>query len=422
MTAGRASRALRTVVAATSATVLLAGCGFQGARSIPLPGGEGTGDDAFRVTVEFEDVLDLVPQSAVKVDDVTVGSVRTIDLNGYTARVVVSINGDVKIPANTTVSLRQTSLLGEKFVSFDRPPVEQAKGQLRGGETIGLDRTQRSAEIEEVLSALSLVLNGGSLEQLKVINTELVNALQGREADVKDLLTQLDTFVGGLDAQKQTIVRALDSLDRLTARLVTERQTIATALNDIPPGVQVLTEQRAQITRMLTALDELSGVAVRTIEGSRQNTRASLQALQPILGQLAAAGQDLPRSLELLTTYPFPRTIDQGIKGDFANLFVTLDLDLQQILQAETGQGGGQPAPPPAAVPGTPSVPAPVPTVPAPAVPLPPQLPPLVPPVDLGGVVEAPSSGGVGGLLDRLRGGGASSGDGLLGLLIGGLQ
>ena len=66
----------------------------------------------------------------------------------------------------------------------------------------------------------------------------------------------------------------------------------------------------------------------------------------------------------------------------------------------------------------------PAPDVPeAPAAPQP--LPPVVPPLDLdqlGETIEAPSSGGVGGLLDRLRGSDARGGGGLLGLLIGGLS
>jgi phospholipid/cholesterol/gamma-HCH transport system substrate-binding protein len=423
----RTARVLRTTGVGVVAVGLLAGCGFQGARSLPLPGGQGNGRGAMKVTVEFEDVLDLVPASAVKVDDVTVGSVKSIDLDGYTARVVASINKGVQIPANATVSLRQTSLLGEKFVSFDRPPAAQARGLLHGGETIGLDRTKRSAEIEEVLSALSLVLNGGSLEQLQVINSEVVKALQGRESDVKDLLTQLDTFVGGLDDQKGQITRALDSLDRLTGRLATDRATLATALDDVPAGVKVLSQERQQITTVLTSLNQLGAVATNVINASRDNTRASLEALRPILTQLSAAGADLPNSLELLTTYPFPKTIDKGIKGDYANLFITADLDLTQILQAEAGTGpfagSGTPAPPslplsakaaPAApvtpaVPAVPTTPLQVPNLQVPALPTDPVVPGLVP---------APSGGG--GLLDNLRP--SSTSGGLLGLLIGGMQ
>ena len=202
-----------------------------------------------------------------------------------------------------------------------------------------------------MLSALSLVLNGGSLEQLQTINRELVDALEGREGKVKDVLTQLDTFVGGLDEQKAQIVRALDGLDRLTARLAGQRETLAVALRDIPKGSAVLTEQRAQLVQVLTSLDRLGTVATRVISASQQNTVADLRALQPILGNLADAGQDLPQALELLTTYPFPRTVADGIKGDYANLFITADVNLQTL-----GGNTGEP------IPTLPPVPLPLPT------------------------------------------------------------
>ena len=376
-----------------SVVVLVSGCKFNGAASIPLPGGQGSGKGAYRVTVEFPDVLDLVPQSAVKVDDVTVGSVKSIDLKNYTARVVVSVNKNVVLPENARASLRQTSLLGEKFVSLDRPTDEQPTGRLRDGATIGLDRTGRNAEIEEVLAALSLVLNGGSLEQLQVINRELVLALKGREDSVRDLFTQLDTFVGGLDRQKQDIVRALDGMDRLTARLAGQRQILSTALRDIPPGLSVLADQRAQLTQVLTGLNRLGDVATRVIRQSQQNTVADLRALQPILTQLNAAGKDLPDSLELLTTYPFPRTVDEGIKGDYANLFVTADINLLDAATNVGGGGGGLPLPlpTPTALPSLPGLPVPIPSLSPPALPTAP-LPtsaPLIPSVPKIGLTAA---------------------------------
>jgi phospholipid/cholesterol/gamma-HCH transport system substrate-binding protein len=414
MTAPRLTR----VLAAGLAVAAVSGCGFRGAASIPLPGGEGTGDDAYEVTIEFQDVIDLVPQSAVKVADVTVGSVTSIDVDGFNARVVVSVNSEVTLPANSTASVRQTSLLGEKFVSLQPPPDGTGRGQLRDDAFIGLERTTRSAEIEEVLGALSLVLNGGSLEQLQVINQEVVAALEGREADVRSALRSLETFVGELDAQKAQIVRALDSLDRFTARLVDDRQIIATALEDIPAGVEVLTEQREEITRLLTSLDRLGDVAVRVIDASQENTVADLRALQPILAQLDAADDAFPRALELLTTYPFPRTVFNGIKGDYANLFVTLDGDLRQLAEAErVPLPGGSPSPSsgapavpqaPGAAPAPGVVPAPVPTsttTPGPLPTLLPSTPPLLP----------GSSESGGGLLDR-------DSLGLLRLLIGGLR
>ncbi|MCW2666222.1 MAG: mammalian cell entry protein [Frankiales bacterium] len=401
-----ATRLWRLAVLVAAGSVVLTGCKFEGAASFPLPGGEATGSDAYEVTVEYTDVLDLVRQSAVKVDDVTVGSVSDISLDGFTARVKVRVRPDVVLPANARASLRQTSLLGEKFVSLDRPTDEPARGRLRDGDLIPLARTVRGTEIEEVLSALSLVLNGGSLEQLQTINRELVNALEGRESEIKDVLTQLDTFVGGLDEQKQQIVRALDGLDRLTARLADQRQTFAVALRDIPRGSAVLTEQRQGLVQVLQGLDRLGDVATRVISASQRNTVADLRALEPILRNLNEAGRDLPRSLELLTTYPFPRTVSEGIKGDYANLFLTVDANL---LTLENNTGLPLPVP---------SVPVPLPTLSVPplpggGIPRAPAVPSVPVPVPTGAPL-LPKAPGVPGPLSADR-------SDLLGLLLGGL-
>jgi phospholipid/cholesterol/gamma-HCH transport system substrate-binding protein len=57
-------RPFRTVLKATATAVVacltVGGCN---AYDLPLPGGAGAGEDAYTVTAEFSDVLDLVPQS-----------------------------------------------------------------------------------------------------------------------------------------------------------------------------------------------------------------------------------------------------------------------------------------------------------------------------------------------------------------------
>src|SRR5258705_3155335 len=116
-----------------------------GIAALPLPGGPPDGP-SYEVVVEFSDVLDLVPSSAVKVNDVTVGRVDAVTLSGWTARVRVRIARTVQLPDNATASIRQTSLLGEKFVALAAPTNESAQGELRDGDVIPLSRTQRTAE------------------------------------------------------------------------------------------------------------------------------------------------------------------------------------------------------------------------------------------------------------------------------------
>jgi phospholipid/cholesterol/gamma-HCH transport system substrate-binding protein len=361
------ARRLATTAAALLCASSLTAC--QGVYDLPLPGGAATGSDAYRVTVDFADVLDLVPQSSVKVNDVTVGAVDDITLVGWHARVTLRLQKSVHLPDNAVAELRQTSLLGEKFVSLSPPTAEPPQGRLGDGDTIPLRRSGRNPEVEEVLSALSLVLNGGGVAQLKTINVELTRAMSGHEADIQGAIRQLDTFVGGLDADKSEVVRALDGLDRLSARLAAQKGDIATAVDNLGPGLKVLADQRAQLTTMLTALSDLGRVGTRVINASKADTVANLRALQPILTKLDEAGTNLPGALEMLVTYPFPQAATDGVQGDYTNLRITADIDLRTILtNLNGGKDPGLPSLPP--VP-NPTGPLPLPTVTVPSVPLP---------------------------------------------------
>ncbi len=325
----------KIVALATTALVLVSGCGFTGVSGLPLPGGADLGDKPYQVKVRFADVLDLVPNAGVRVNDVPVGRVNEIGLapGSWDAEAILQVNRGVELPANATARLRQSSLLGEKYVELAAPPEPEApQGKLINGDVIGIDRSGRNPEVEEVLGALSLLLNGGGVSQLQNITRELNNALEGRESDARNLLGNLDELVAGLDAQRDDITRALDSVNRLSASLNEQRGNIDTALRDLEPGLRVLNDQRGQLVTMLQSLDRLSGVATNVVDQSQDDLVHNLQALQPTLANLEAAGDDLPKSFEILLTYPFTDGAAEGIKGDYTNLYIDADLNLTNIL------------------------------------------------------------------------------------------
>ena len=322
----------RVLTAVTIGCLALAGCSpgeFKGVYDLPLPGGADLGDHPYSVTVQFADVLDLVPQAAVKVADVPVGRVREVRLggDGWTAETVLEVNGDVALPANAVARLRQSSLLGEKFVELAPPDGETpaaANGRLANGATITLDRTNRNPEFEEIFGALSLLLNGGGIGQLQTINRELSKAMDGNEEQIRSFLSGVDTLVTDLDAHRSDITDALDGLNRLSATLANRHEQVSGALTDLTPGLQSLSDQRTQLVSMLQALDRLSTVATDVVDRSRDDMVADLRALAPILGQLAEAGKDLPQSLQMLPTFPFPDSVLPAVKGDYVNAYVAM--------------------------------------------------------------------------------------------------
>lgn len=328
----------------TATAMLSTACGqFEGIYDLPLPGGADTGNNPYHVTVRFTDALNLVPHSAVKVDDVPVGTVSEIDLqnngwqDGWTAEVDLTINGDVTLPANAVARIRQSSLLGEKFVELAAPADVTGSGKnatrvtvpeharLTDGTVIPAGRTDVGVEVEQIFGALSMLLNGGGVAQLRNINHELSEVMTGNEQEVRAFLANMEEMISSLDSNRQAITRALDSMDRLAKRLADRDEKITTALNELSPGLHSLTEQRDQLVKMLDALDKLSDVAVDTIHKSKDNVVADLKAMAPILRRLTEAGSDLPKALEILPTFPFTDAALDAIKGDYMNTFVRVE-------------------------------------------------------------------------------------------------
>jgi phospholipid/cholesterol/gamma-HCH transport system substrate-binding protein len=308
----------------------LAGCGsggFNGIYNVPLPGGAKLGSHPFKVTAEFSDVGDLVPQSAVMVNNVAVGRVTRIYLppRSWIAHVTMIVNGDVRLPGNAIAQVAQTSLLGEQYIALSAPPGLPPVRRLSDHAVIPLSSTTSNATVEQVLGALSLLLNGGGISQLHVIVTQLNAALAGNEPQVRSLLVRMNTVLANLNVHRDSIKKALDGLDRLSATLAARDRQIGHVLDGLTPGLQVLAQQRAQLVTMLTSLHRLSGVAVSTIRASQADVVADLRALAPTLRELADAGQNLPLALQVLLTYPFTNRVLKAVKGDYMNIYLKLE-------------------------------------------------------------------------------------------------
>lgn len=312
--------------------LLASSCRFDGAYDLPLPGGKAVSSaDAITITAEFTDALNVVPRTAVMVDDVPVGQVSQVDRVGWHAKITMQVRKDLDLPANTAAEIRQTSLLGEKYVALVDPVGQQPTGRLSDGENIPLSATGRNPEVEEVLGALSFVLSGGGIGQLHTISTELNKMMNGRTDEMRDVLGRINTLVSALDDQKDDIITAMSAIDHLSATLNKEHDTIGAAIDAIGPAVKVLDQQHQALVTMLRKLDELGTVGTRVIRGSRQNLVATLRHLEPTLRELSDAGMSLPRGLGLLASFPFPKEAANLAMGDYANALFYMKFDLNKL-------------------------------------------------------------------------------------------
>ncbi|TQL68441.1 phospholipid/cholesterol/gamma-HCH transport system substrate-binding protein [Nocardioides albertanoniae] len=325
------------LVAMLGLVAAASGCGVQ-AYDLPLPGKEVATGEGYVVTAEFRDVVDVVPRTKVMANDVPVGQVDSVQRKGWHAKVTMTIRKNIDLPADALANVRQTSLLGEKYIALIAPEgsTVASAGKLGDGAAIGLDRTNRNPEVEEVLGALSFLLAGGGVGQLKTISDELNTMMDGRTGDMRSLLGNLETTVASLNQQKGSIIKAMEQVDRLTRTLNKESKSIEDAIDSFGPALKVLRQQHADLLKMMKALDRLGVVATRVINQSGANLTSVLEDLAPTLRELADAGDSLPRGLMMAASFPFPENASGLAMGDYSNALFHMDLDLGKLVGSLT--------------------------------------------------------------------------------------
>jgi phospholipid/cholesterol/gamma-HCH transport system substrate-binding protein len=326
-------RKLGIVLLAASAVAGASGCSeWRGVNTLDLPGTQGHSDHPYTIQAQLPDVENLQRNSRVRVGDVTVGNVTKIERQGWHAVVTMSLNGDVKLPANATATVGQTSLLGSLHVELAPPVGAVPQGALREGSLIPLSAGSMYPSTEQTLAGISMLLNGGGIGQLQDITQSLSTAFAGREDDLRSLFTQLDQFIGSLDSQTDDIIAATDSFNGLVSQLADQKPVLDKALQKLPAALKVLSDQRQNLADALTELGRFSALSTDTVTQTKENLVKELNDLGPVLQSLADAGPALTRSLSFFATFPYPKeTLNKWLRGEYANQTIILDLTLSRL-------------------------------------------------------------------------------------------
>lgn len=329
----RCSSTARRWFALGSAVVLTAtGCSFDGLNSLPLPGTVGTGSDSVTYRLRVANVGTLESNSPVMINNVVVGAVRKMTVTDWHADVDISVKSDVVVPANAVATVGQTSLLGSMHVALDPPVGEEPTGRLQPGAVVPLHKTSTYPSTEQTLSSLSVVVNGGGLTQVGDIIGNFNAALDGRQDQVRNLITRMNNVVGILDGQRDNIVATVEALNRLSGTFADQHDTLTAALQRIPHALEVLDRQRPQIVTAMQRLGEFSDTATQLLDASHDDIVRNLRNLEPAVRALADVGPDLATALAYLPTYPYTQEfIDRGIRGDFMNQFIVFDFTIPRL-------------------------------------------------------------------------------------------
>jgi phospholipid/cholesterol/gamma-HCH transport system substrate-binding protein len=288
-----------------------------------------------------EDASGVVPRNDVRLNDIIVGKVTTIGLEGLQARIAFEVSDDVELPAGTRVELRQTSLLGEYFVAL----VPEGSGRLEPGAVIPLERTRRAAELETIVSQAGALSAQVNIDNVNRILTTLDTGFAAGPDAVGDLFESMAGTATSLAVLRSDINATIDSIDGLAVTLAPETGTFGTAISRFARGAEALASTNDGLDELLTELNSATGSLAGLLERNRENLASATPIVRRTLQEVVDHLEDLESTITGLEG--FNRGWACASDGNYLNFVfpltpeaATVDFNADRCANIEDGPRG----------------------------------------------------------------------------------
>ena len=276
-------------------------------------------------------VLNLPDDAQVRLGAQVVGQVGAISTKNFQADLTLDVEQRIHLPVGTTAQVRFDDPLGDEYVLLQPPTIPANTGRvnisfLRRGSRIPESSTGTAPSVEDTFGALSLVLNGGGINQLQTIIGQLNKTFNGNQMPIRSFLTTIDNGVSSLSGGKAAIDAALSSISNLSSKLNDGGTTIATGIGTIGPAIGVLASENKQISGLLQQLSNLGAVGSEIAAQSGQNAVIDTHDLLPVVQQLNAVSSQLAPDLSALAS--FEAETPKIAPGDYLQVNANINVDL----------------------------------------------------------------------------------------------
>lgn len=240
----------------------------------------------------FDDVQSLVAGHSVQISDVRVGTVTGIELQGYRAKVTMSIQSAHRLPEGSTATVAKTSVLGENYVLLSPPPGKNlATGPyLKNGATIS--DTSVEPDIEQVTARAGPLIEALGAQDVNAVLDAASTAFAGQGDEVNKLIRQTAQVTDAYAAARQDLGTTIDALARLGDDLAKGSAELDRLPGTLASATERLAHGRKHVKKAIVALTRLAKEANLTVY-PRHAAR-----LRTLLRELAAISSAMQRGKE----------------------------------------------------------------------------------------------------------------------------
>ncbi len=295
----------------------------------------------YRISVEFNQAVQLGTQADVDIAGVPVGKVMSVGLDHRTGMSRAVLQIDPKYaprPADTRAILRQKTLLGETYVELS---FGNASGpMLRDGAQLPQAQVQPTVQLDQILNTF----DPRTRRAFQTWMRQDAVAFSGRGQNFNDALAELFPFAHNVSS----VLAVLQRDSSATSALLSDGGQVLGAISRNPGQLQGLIRNANAVFAATAARNSELATAVRAFPGFLAGTRSTLQTVRTFAGQAKplvdelkpAAVQLSPALVSLARLAPNLETVMRGL-GPLTSAARSGMPALQSFLSVSSHPGSG---------------------------------------------------------------------------------
>ena len=233
---------------------------------------------------ELTDASGLRTGSEVQVAGIRVGRVNKLSIGPQRVIADFDVEKDATLGRSTRASVEVKSLLGEKFLNI----TPEGGGELPGGATIPLDRTDVAFDIVGTLGTLTTQTEETDKETLTKALNALAETIDAAAPEVRSSFTGLSRLSTTIATRDLEIEQLLKRSRNVTGLLEERKGDLVTLMAKADLVFKELQRRKQTIHSLLVNANRLAIQLEGTVKDNRAQLRPTLDKLQNVLKFLHA--------------------------------------------------------------------------------------------------------------------------------------
>jgi len=253
-----------------------------------------------RISADFENVAGMYAGNEVAVLGVPVGRVDTVTPKGSYVQVTMSIDKDVKVPADAMAALISPQLITNRHVEL--APAYTGEGPvLQDGDHIPLARTRVPVELDRILETfdqLGAALEGDN-ENGPMASRVLFPLLNGNGDRLRETLDELAGAFEVSFANKDQISNTIIKLNEITHILASNDATVREFSGKLTELVDLLGAQSPGLHAVLAQLNDFIANTSAVVGENEDQLAGALTRFVTITEQMRANARGLTEMIDV---------------------------------------------------------------------------------------------------------------------------